>query len=124
MDVRIVFPEHSDVFLLLAANQSFYRELLEAGIRIYIRHDPFSHSKVFVTDGYLSCIGSANIDSYSMTVNYEENLYVYDENFARSCTELFFFDVGASEELVARTLHFNHKQRLLQGFARILEPVL
>lgn len=124
VDVRIVFPEHSDVFLFLSANQSFYRELLDAGIRIYTRHDPFSHSKLLVSDGYLSCLGSANLDTYSMRINYEENIYVYDEAFSRSCTELISRDIDDSEELDAGTLRFSHKQRLLQGFARFLEPVL
>ena len=124
VDVRIVFPSHSDVAIFEAANRSFYRELLLAGIRVYERHAPFSHSKAFVADGYLSCLGSANTDSYSFHNNYEENIYVYDEGFALRVEEMFFADVTVSDEMHADSLHFDHRTRYLQGLSRVLKPFL
>ena len=124
VDVRIVFPIHSDVAIFEAANRSYYRELLQAGIRLYERQPPFSHSKAFVADGYLVCLGSANTDSYSLHNNYEENVYIYDERFAGSVEEMFFADVAVSDEMHADSLHFKHSQRYLQGLTRILRPYL
>ena len=74
VDVRIMIPRHSDIFFMEWANSSHFRKLMKAGIRIYLREDPFMHCKAFVADDYLSCIGSCNLDSRSLQLNFEDNL--------------------------------------------------
>lgn len=105
VDVRIMLPEFSDIKMLEWINQSYYRDLLEAGVRLFHRHDPFMHTKFFVTDDYITSIGTANTDARSLALNYENNMYFYDENLAvwnrdtflkeeeEHCVEVFLSDI-------------------------------
>ena len=47
------------------------------------------HAKTFVTDDYLSCIGTANVDNRSFSLNYEDNAYLYDRDLALECKAIF-----------------------------------
>jgi cardiolipin synthase len=76
VDVRLLLPSHSDSSAALAAQQSHYSDLLEAGVRIYERHDGILHSKTVVVDGVWSIVGSSNFDHRSVLFNDEVDAVV------------------------------------------------
>jgi cardiolipin synthase len=57
-------------------------EVLQHGVRVYLQPPPFVHSKLFVVDGHYGQVGSANIDSRSLRLNFELVVEVYDREFA------------------------------------------
>lgn len=71
VDVRIILPEKTDHGFMDIANQSFFSELLGAGIRIYLYLPRFDHSKVFLCDDAQCWIGSVNFDNRSLYLDYE-----------------------------------------------------
>lgn len=89
VDVQLMVPAQVDTPLMGPMNRSYYKELLEAGIKLYERSGVFSHSKTMVVDGYLFCIGTANIDNRSFNINFEDNTYIFSEKAARESLELF-----------------------------------
>lgn len=99
VDVRIMFPEKVDTIMMGAANKAYYRECLEAGVRIFERGEEFIHSKTVVCDDYLSQIGTSNIDIRSFELNHEVNCYIYDKQTALACKEIFFKDMEVSKEI-------------------------
>ena len=76
VDVRLLLPSHSDSGAALAAQQSHYADLLEAGVRIYERGDGILHSKIVVVDGVWSIVGSSNFDHRSVLFNDEVDAVV------------------------------------------------
>ena len=101
VDVKIIIPDRSDFRWMDAVNRTYVEELADAGVKIYFREDVFDHSKVFVSDGYLSSIGSVNLDNQSLRRNYENNLYFYDESMAREMEARFSSALSGSRELSA-----------------------
>ena len=99
VDVRLMIPEKNDTIFMGSINKSYYRQCLEAGIRIFERGGNFIHSKTFVTDDYLSSIGSANIDNRSFNLNYEVNTYIYDEETALRNKAIFEEDLALCREV-------------------------
>lgn len=89
VDVQMMVPAKVDTPLMGPMNRSYYKELLEAGIKLYERSGVFSHSKTMVVDGYLFCIGTANIDNRSFNINFEDNTYLFSEKAAAESLELF-----------------------------------
>ena len=75
LDLRIIIPEKTDMHIVDPANRSYYRECLEAGVRVYQTRGRFNHTKSFVADDYLSGVGSANLDGRSLKHNYENCTY-------------------------------------------------
>jgi cardiolipin synthase len=76
VDVRLLVPAHSDSAAALAVQQSYYGQLLRAGVKIFERDDGFLHSKTAVMDGVWSIVGSSNFDHRSVLFNDEVDAVV------------------------------------------------
>lgn len=125
VDVRVMVPKKADLFFMGPANRSYFSECLEAGIKIYERSGRFIHSKTFVSDDYLSEIGSANMDFRSFNLDYELNAYVYDVTAAKVNKAIFLKDMEASREVTLedwmnRPWYQKFGQKVIRLFAALL----
>ncbi|MFT3874731.1 MAG: phospholipase D-like domain-containing protein [Nocardioides sp.] len=72
VDVELFVSEVSDQFMVGHAQASYYRALLDAGVRIYLYPAPYIlHAKHFTVDDQVAVIGSSNMDMRSFALNYE-----------------------------------------------------
>ncbi len=72
VDVELFVSEKGDQFLVHHAQQSYYKALLEAGVRIYLYRAPFVlHAKHFTIDDEVAVLGSSNMDMRSFSLNLE-----------------------------------------------------
>lgn len=125
VDVRLVLPGFSDFWAPLYAGRSHYQGLLDAGVRIFERHDALLHAKTAVIDGVWSSVGSTNLDWRSFVHNYEADVIVLAEAFAREMERLFALDVEASHEITLdQWRQRGLDSRLREGLARIWEYFL
>ena len=76
IQVRIMVPQSNDGFLTQYATQSYFPELLRAGIELYTYQKGFLHKKVILVDGDMASIGTANMDLRSFHLNFEVNLFL------------------------------------------------
>lgn len=125
LDVKLLVPGTCDSRLVNAASQSYYHQLLEAGVQVYLYQKGFVHAKTIVTDGQLSMVGTANMDYRSFELNFEVNAIVYDKNIAGQLRQLFLEDLEQSkqidkEEWLNRPGYVKFPEKL----ARLFSPVL
>jgi len=99
VDVTLILPSVTDIGLMFHAGQSFYTQLLSAGIRIYQLQVAVLHAKTAVIDGSWSTVGSANLDIRSFLHNYEANVVVIDEQFGREMEKAFREDIRGSQQI-------------------------
>ncbi len=97
--VRIILPSYSDFSGVFYAGRAHYRELLDAGVKLYELRSAFLHSKSIVVDGVWSSVGSTNFDWRSFVHNHEVSVCVIDEGFARSMSTMFAGDLAESREI-------------------------
>lgn len=70
--VELFVGAEGDQFMVYHAQCSYYRALLEAGVRIYLYPAPFVlHSKHFSIDDHTAVIGSSNMDIRSFNLDFE-----------------------------------------------------
>lgn len=124
-DVRLMLPQKPDSIYMGPANRAYYRECLEAGIRIYEWTGTFIHSKTIVSDDYLSVIGSANMDFRSLEINYEVNSFIYSKDIALANKAIFFRDMEKCREVTLsrwnrRPWYSKIGQHIMQIFAPLL----
>jgi cardiolipin synthase A/B len=100
VDVRIILPEHSDHDIVRQAARRHYKELLDAGIRLYERSGAVLHSKTAVVDGVWSTVGSTNLDLWSFVTNDETNAVVIGRQFAHDMEDSFQKDLEQSREIL------------------------
>ena len=99
VDVRIMVPHEADIWILTQANKAYYPELLKAGVRIFENRGRFIHSKTFVSDDYVSAVGSTNLDYRSLELSYEMNMVFYGADKAARNKEIFLKDLQECTEL-------------------------
>lgn len=83
VDASLILPQRNDSRFVAAASRSYYRDLLEAGLKIHEYRGGLLHAKTMVIDRRVGLIGSANLDRRSFELNFENNILFEDESFAR-----------------------------------------
>ena len=125
VDVRLMIPVKADSFFMGPANKSYFDECIKAGIRIYERGGEFMHSKTFVSDDYISCIGTANMDFRSFNINYEVNTYIYDKDTAKMNKAIFLKDLELCKEVtLERWSRRSWGTKFIQNILRLFSPLL
>ena len=99
------------------AGRAHYRELLDAGVKLYELEDAFLHSKSIVVDGVWSSIGSTNFDWRSFVHNNEISVCVIDLGFAQQMSTVFAADLSNSKQI---TLAEWKKRGLLERLKELL----
>jgi cardiolipin synthase A/B len=80
--VRLLLQGKMEYPLLHYASRGLYGALLEAGIKIDEYNASHLHAKVAVFDRRVSCVGSSNIDPFSLLLAREANVFIDDVGFA------------------------------------------
>ena len=125
VDVRILVPGKSDLRLVQWAGRSYYKELLQAGVRLYEHRPGMLHAKTMVIDGVWSTIGSANMDRRSFRLNFEVNVLISGGKFAEKMEGIFKDDIEGAHEVTLEALADKKLgPRLVEAISRILSPVL
>ena len=71
VDVKLIVPARPDKKTVFAVTHSYYRELIEGGVRIFEYTPGFVHAKIFVSDGGTAVVGSINLDYRSLYLHFE-----------------------------------------------------
>jgi cardiolipin synthase len=77
VEVHMVVPYRSDHPIVTAASRARFKELLEAGVRIYLYKPGVLHAKTMTVDDSFALLGSANLDTRSFYLNFEVNVLMY-----------------------------------------------
>ncbi|MCD8095053.1 MAG: cardiolipin synthase [Ruminococcus sp.] len=125
VDVRVIVPGIPDKWYVKVLGESYYKQLIEAGIRLY-EYNGFNHAKMFVSDDIKATVGTINLDHRSFSLHFEDACFLYNmpavmdvkadfENmFKNECRELTLDDCNN------RKLY----RRMCAGAIKIIEPML
>ena len=77
VDVRLILPHIPDKKYAFVLAKSHYRELFDAGVKIYEYTPGFVHAKVFLSDDRHAVVGTINLDYRSLYLHFECAAYLY-----------------------------------------------
>lgn len=83
----LILPERIDSRIVAATCKSYFGEMIDAGVELYLYPDGLLHSKTMVVDRSVGLVGSANLDRRSFELNFENNVLFADEAFANEVRE-------------------------------------
>ncbi|MBC2577892.1 cardiolipin synthase [Peptostreptococcus russellii] len=125
VDVRIVFPQKIDHFIVNIASYSYFDEVLDAGARVFLYQKGFIHSKVVIVDDEMASIGSSNMDLRSFMLNFEVNTFIYEKKTIEIIADQFYKDQEDSKELLRENFRTrNVVVRLAESISRLFSPLL
>gem|GEM_PF-858482 len=123
--IRLLVPEHPNHSLIAWACVTFYRDICEAGVKVYLYPQGVLHSKVSVMDGEVSVVGAANYDLRSFRENYEVCQIFYGSGVAKTLTKRFDEDAAQSRLLRLSQLdNLPQWQKIRNSGARLIAPLL
>ncbi len=125
VEVKLLVPEKNDSILTQYATRSYFGELLDEGVEIFLYQRGFLHQKVIIADGKMASIGTANMDLRSFNLNFEVNLFLYHTLSVHQLIANFKEDMKDSihvnlQRFEKRSLWMRTKE----SFARLFSPVL
>ena len=125
VDVHLVVSEKGDHPVVALAQESYYEELLEAGVHIHLYNKNFLHAKHLSIDDSIALIGSTNLDIRSFVLNAEVMLLIYDNGITTQLAVEEDRYLTNSQLLTLETWRQrSFVSRFIQNLARLLSPLL
>ena len=125
IDVKIMIPCKPDHPLVYWATYSYVGELLEAGVKCYTYDNGFLHAKGVMSDGLVSCYGTANMDVRSFQLNFEVNATIYSPEISAKLEAIFEQDLEHCTEITREIYHQrSFVVRVKEQFSRMFSFIL
>jgi cardiolipin synthase len=123
--VRLLLQGKIEYPLLHYASRALHGTLMDAGIEIFEYTESLLHAKVAVFDRRIACVGSSNIDPFSLLLAREANVFADDVAFAGELRESLENALRHSMPLTPRhwdslSLWSRAKVWIAYGVARVL----
>ncbi len=126
VDVRMICTPRGHKYQVpYRAANTYFCELAEAGVKIFLYDDGYYHAKTINMDSLVCTIGSANMDVRSFDLNYEINSVIYDDKISAELGADFLADQANStpfdlEEYNSRSVW----TRFVDSIYRLASPVM
>lgn len=124
VDVRIVMPGIPDKKVVYRMSRSYYRELLEAGVRIYEYTPGFVHAKASLMDDCIGSTGTVNLDYRSLYLHYECNALFYKASLLKDLKKDFEETMKVSRERTLADEKNGFLHHLINNVLRIFAPLV
>ncbi|ULQ59495.1 cardiolipin synthase [Brucepastera parasyntrophica] len=124
VDVRIVTPHRWDKRIVHITTRSYYRDLIEAGVKIYEYTDGFIHSKTFVSDDTVATVGTTNLDFRSLYLHFECGVWMYKTSSVMEVKDDFLLTLEKCHQITEQDCKSSFFPRLLQDVLRIFAPLM
>jgi cardiolipin synthase len=124
VDVRIITPHRWDKKVVQITSQSYYRQLVLAGVKVYEYLNGFNHSKTFVSDDKVATVGTTNLDFRSLYLHFEVGVCVYNNQAVRAVKEDFLRTIPLSHRITLSDCARNVIQGFIQDVLRLFAPLM
>ena len=92
VDVQVMVSAKSDIPITPRVVEYNVHRLMKHGVKVYFFQGGFHHSKVMMVDGRYIFMGSANLNSRSLSFDYECNMLVADSCATAQLEQIFATD--------------------------------
>lgn len=124
VDVRIVTPHKWDKLLVHLTTRSYYRELIQSGVKVYEYTEGFIHAKSFVCDDVIATNGTANMDYRSLYLHFECGTWLYGGRAVMETKQDFLETLPLCQTVSEADCSRNPFMILLQESLRLLAPLM
>ncbi|MCQ2539470.1 MAG: cardiolipin synthase [Acetatifactor sp.] len=125
VEVCILMPHVPDKKMTFALAKTYYRPLMECGVRIYEYTPGFVHAKVFSVDGVKAVVGTVNLDYRSLYHHFECGVILY-RNSQIAAIEKDYRETLEKSQLQTLSMLEERSvgEKLRSYFMRIIAPLL
>lgn len=123
VDVRIVVPKIPDKKIVYNLTQSYFKPLIESGVRIYLYTPGFIHAKSYVSDDNVAVVGTINMDYRSLYLHFECGTFMVGVDAIKDIKQDCINTFSISEEVKLENIEQGMLKTLYQAALRVLSPL-
>jgi len=125
VDVKLILPGIPDKKVAYSLAKTHYKELTEAGVKIYEYTPGFVHAKVFVSDDIKAVVGTINLDYRSLYHHFECATYMYKTDCIADIERDFQNTLEMCSAVTTDSIK-NEKMsyKLIGGLAKMISPLM
>lgn len=125
VDVKLILPGIPDKKAAYSLAKSYYKSLVDAGVKVYEYTPGFVHAKVFVSDDAKAVVGTINLDYRSLYHHFECATYMYRTSCISEIADDFEDTLSKCREVTPETIK-NEKlsYKLLGGIMKVFAPLM
>lgn len=124
VEVKIIVPHIPDKKLVFGMTQSFYKRLMDAGVKIYEYEPGFVHAKSYLADDEYAMIGTINLDYRSLVHHFENGVWMYHCESIKALKNDIDATLKKSIHVTPELLKTSLFQRFIRSVVRIFAPLL
>ena len=126
IDLQILVSAKSDIPITPRLVERNVNKLMKLGAKVYFYEGGFHHSKIMMVDSIYSYIGSANLNSRSMSFDYECNMAIIDAPTTHALQSIFAKDAQTRcfRLTPERWKEFSFRKRFWGWFFNIFTPLI
>ena len=120
----IIYPLIPDQKLPDRLAQTYYEDLLKAGVKIYIYTKGFVHAKASLADDVIGTIGTVNLDYRSLFLHFECNSLFYKAKILKDLKADYQRTIEECEELKLEALKHGRLRKFVDNLFRLAAPLM
>ena len=125
IDVRIITPGIPDKKLVYLVTQSYYYQLIEAGVRIFQYTPGFIHAKTVVVDDKVATVGTINFDYRSLYLHFECGVWMFNCSSIYEIKEDYMDTLAKCDEVTKEKIRETSRLKLFgQSLLRLVAPLM
>lgn len=123
VDVRIVVPGIPDKKIVYELTQSYFEELMDAGVKIYKYTPGFIHAKSYISDDNVAIVGTINMDYRSLYLHFECGIYMVNNSEIYDIKKDYMDVFEVSRLLDEHDLNRSRLVRIYRAILRVASPL-
>ena len=120
----ISYADPERLYTFGMTTRSYYRELIQSGVKIYEYTKGFIHSKTFVSDDSVATVGTTNLDFRSLYLHFECGALIYNSGAVVEVKEDFLKTLAICQQVTEEDCRANVAVRLFQDVLRLFAPLM
>ena len=104
--------------------RSYYRDLIDAGVKVYEYSSGFIHAKSFVSDDHVATVGTTNLDFRSLYLHFECGVWMWHSTAVMEVKQDFMDTLDVCQEITEKDCKNHFIVRLLQDVLRLFAPLM
>lgn len=125
VDVRIITPHRADKWFVYEVAKSYYKTLIESGVKIYEYTPGFIHSKTCVADDEYGVVGTINMDYRSLYLHFECGVWMYKSSSIIAMKNDFLNTLKVCKEITIEDIQDIKWYKALAGSVlRVFAPLM
>ena len=124
VDVKIIVPGIPDKKLVNDMTKSYYKRLMNAGVKIYEYKPGFIHAKTYIVDDKYAMVGTINLDYRSLVHHFENAIWIYDCECIKDIKKDVEETLEKSVKVLPSMLKTKLRNRIFRALVRVFAPLL